>query len=113
MPYIHAKTNVKITKPIADALKAACGEAITLIPGKTETWLMVEVEGEKAMYFAGSDAPCAYVEVKLLGKATNAVYDKLTEKLCEVMAKTLSVPCDRVYVKYEEVEHWGWNGANF
>lgn len=113
MPYIHTKTNVKVTKPTADALKAACGEAITLIPGKTEAWLMVEVEGEKAMYFAGSDAPCAYIEVKLFGKASDAVYERLTAKLCEVAAKHLSVSPDRVYVKYEEVEHWGWNGSNF
>ncbi len=113
MPYIHAKTNVKVTKPTAEKIKAACGEAIALIPGKTETWLMVEVEGEKAMYFAGNDAPCAYVEVKILGKTSDAVYDKLTEKICAVMSENLPVAADRVYVKYEEVAHWGWNGSNF
>jgi hypothetical protein len=29
------------------------------------------------------------------------------------MEKTLAVPGDGVYVKYAEVEHWGYDGSNF
>ena len=113
MPFISVHTNVKTEKKTADAVKAACGSAITLLPGKTEDWLMVEVEGEKALYFKGSDEPCAIAEVKIFGKASASAYDNLTKALCEILSKALNVPGSRIYVKYEEVSHWGWNGGNF
>ena len=113
MPLISVHTNVKVEKKTADTVKAACGSAITLLPGKTEDWLMVEIEGDKALYFKGSDAPCAFAEVKIFGKSTAAAYDNLTSALCDVLSKALSVPGDRIYVKYEEISHWGWNGSNF
>lgn len=113
MPFISVHTNIKVEKKTAEAVKAACGSAITLLPGKTEDWLMVEVEGDKMLYFKGSDAPCAIAEVKIFGKSTPSAYDNLTDALCNVLSKAFSVPADRIYVKYEEISHWGWNGSNF
>ncbi len=113
MPLIHVKTNQTVTKPTAEAIKTACGSAITLLSGKTEAWLMVEVEGERMLYFKGSDAPCALASVDIFGQASHADYDKLTAELTGVLAERLSVPADRVYIKYQETDHWGWNGTNF
>lgn len=111
MPFIEVKTNQTISDKAA--LKSALGEAITAIPGKTETWLMVELEGDKDMYFQGSNEPCAMFEIAIFGKASNEAYDNLTNKICEISKKLLSVPTDRTYVKYSEIEHWGFNSFNF
>lgn len=113
MPFIRTTTNVSVTKETADRVKVACGQAITLIRGKTEDWLMVEVSGDTTLYFKGSDAPCAFAEVQLLGKASDGEYDDMTAALTKELTALLGIPADRIYVRYEEVAHWGWNGANF
>lgn len=111
MPFIEVKTN----QTIADktALKSALGEAITAIPGKSEAWLMVELEDKMDMYFKGSDEPCAMFEIAVFGKTGNDAYDDLTNRICDISEKLLGVAAERTYVKYSEIEHWGYNNFNF
>ncbi len=111
MPFIEVKTNQNISDKAA--LKTALGEAITAIPGKSEAWLMVELEDSKAMYFQGSGKPCAMFEVAIFGKASDDAYDDLTKRICAISEKQLGVSPDRTYVKYSEIEHWGYNNFNF
>ena len=113
MPFIRTTTNRPVSKSTADEIAAACGKAIPLIKGKSEDWLMVSVDGDKALYFKGSDAPCAITEVQIFGHASDGEYNALTAALTEILSKALDVPASRIYVRYEEVSHWGWNGANF
>ena len=114
MPFIATKTNKSITDATAKALKEAYASAIELLPGKTEKWLMPSFEGDVKMAFHGDDAsPMAFLTVSLVGKAPDAAYDALTARLCAVMGEILDVAPDMVYIKYEEVDHWGWNNINF
>lgn len=113
MPYIETKSNVKITKSAADAIKARLGKAIETIPGKTERWLLLSFAGEQSFYFAGSDAPCAMVEIKIFGSAPASALEKMTEQITDILSEELSLPADRIYVKYEFCENWGLNGGNF
>lgn len=113
MPYIATKVTTPLTKETTDRLSAAYGKLIALFPGKTERWLMLDFTGDARMTFAGTDEPCAMIEVALFGKADDASYDKMTAAVCDLIEKECAIPGDRIYVKYEEVEHWGWNGGNF
>lgn len=111
MPFIEVKTNQNISDKTE--LKSALGKAITAIPGKSEAWLMVELEDNKAMYFQGSVGPCAMFEVAIFGRASDDAYDELTKRICAISEKQLGVSPDRTYVKYSEIEHWGYNNFNF
>lgn len=114
MPFINTKINVKLTKDERDCIKSKLGKVISSIPGKSENSLMVAFEEEIPLYFRGSDqGKIAFVEVKLFGKTTNSVYDMLTSEICSIYADVLKMSAENIYVKYEEVEHWGWNGNNF
>lgn len=114
MPYMHVRTNVRATEEQKTALKTALGSAVTLLPGKTEQWLMVDVEDKATLFLAGrGDRPLAMVEVELFGRSAPSAYDALTAGICRILEETLSVPGDGVYVKYAEVEHWGYDGSNF
>lgn len=53
MPCIQVKTNVSTSREKADAIKAALGQAIGFLPGKSEDWLMVAIEDGCHMYFGG------------------------------------------------------------
>lgn len=97
MPYIELKTTAKITDSKADSLKAAFGKAIECFPGKTESWLMVNLEGDRKMYFKGkNDADCAMISVDLLGSVSSPASEKMTKALCSVMENELSISPDKV-----------------
>jgi len=114
MPYINTKTNIIISKEKEVTIKQKLGKAIELIPGKTEDWLMVSFEDQCSLYFKGeSDKAIAYIEVKIFGSSSGSAYDKLTGAITNILNEELNIAPDQVYVKYEEVSNWGWNGRNF
>lgn len=114
MPFINSKISIKITKTQEETIKSKLGEAISSIPGKSEAWLMVGFEDDYSLYFQGQAYEAlAFVEVKLFGKASDDAYQKLTSTICNIYEEVLNIPQDKIYVKYEEASHWGWNGNNF
>jgi len=114
MPFINAKVTVKMGEEKKESIKKQLGKAISLIPGKSEQWLMVGFEDEYDLYFQGNkDKESAFIEVKIFGSASSDVYNRLTSELCKIFEGELGIPANRIYVKYEEVSDWGWNGGNF
>ena len=114
MPYINTTTSVSINDAQIKKLTKELGRAITLIPGKSEKWLMLNFTSDAKMAFRGDcSTPSAMLEVEIFGKAKESDLQALTERLCEVVSEILAVPSDRIYVKYREVDRWGWNGMNF
>lgn len=114
MPYINTKTTVTLNPEKREVIKKKLGKAIEFLPGKSESWLMVSFDDNSIMYFKGSnEKPLAFVEVKTFGKATAEAYRKLTKAITDILKEELGIQSDCIYVKYEEVETWGWNGSNF
>ena len=114
MPFINTKASVAIPSEKREIIKKRFGEAISLIPGKSENWLMLGFEEYVHMYFAGDNSkPTAFVEVKIFGEADEADLNRLTAAVTTILNDELSIPKDRIYVKYELCSHWGWNGENF
>ena len=112
MPYINLTTTEKINDQTAKALKEQLGEAISLLPGKTEQWLMINLDGEKTLSFAGVFEPCAIADIAIFGSSTSDAYNKLTAKVTEILEENLNLPADKIYVSYSERNIWGWNGSN-
>ena len=113
MPYIELKTNKKIEKDAEAKLTSLLGELIEIIPGKTEAWLMLNFIDGCKMAFKGDAAPCAIIEVKIFGSAPDSALDEFTEAATKAIAPLLSIPSDRIYIKYESCNSWGYNGFNF
>ena len=113
MPFIDARFSTTVSATQEESIKKRLGEAISLI-GKSEAYLMVQIQSDCKLYFKGNkDADSAFFEVKLLGKSTKANYEKLTAALCEIASEELSIPTNRVYVKFEEVKYWGYDSFVF
>ncbi len=113
MPFINVKTNVSVSNDKQESLKSALGKAISIIPGKSENWLMVGIESEYVLYFQGTDAPAAMVEVSIYGEADSSSLNALTGEICKIINQNLYIDTSRTYVKYMQTPDWGWNGANF
>lgn len=114
MPFINSKISTDITPEQEATLKTMLGQAIAVIPGKSESWLMVGFEPNYKLYFRGDNsAPTAFVEVSVFGGENRQAFSVLTGKICEIFKQVLDIPQNRVYVKYEATSNWGWNGSNF
>ncbi len=113
MPFINAKFSSSVSPEKEIAVKSALGEAITIL-GKSERYLMVEIQDNCRLYFGGDNsAPAAFFDVSLLHSAPKESYEKLTARLCEIAKDIMGVNGDRVYVKFEETENWGYNSFMF
>ena len=114
MPFINAKISVKLTKEKEQIVKEKLGKAIELIEGKTEEWLMIGFEDNHKLYFKGEELEKgAFIEIKIFGQASKESYDKLTVEVCNIFHSELDIPANKIYVVYDEVKTWGWNGMNF
>ena len=96
------------------AVKSALGKAISVIPGKSESWLMVGISGDEKIWFRGDDsADSAMVSVSVYGSLSDSAADRMTGEVTKILASELGIAPDRIYVKYSEHDKWGWNGGNF
>ena len=111
MPYCNVKTNVKVEKK--KELSKALTETIELIPGKTENWIMISIDDEAFMTFAGTEDPTAMITLKTFGQPEQKYYDLVTAGFCKSVSSMLGIPQDRIYISHEPSDLWGWNGGNF
>ncbi|WP_160679111.1 phenylpyruvate tautomerase MIF-related protein [Clostridium sp. C8-1-8] len=114
MPFINSKVTLSLTQEKEEKLKSELGKLIEIITGKSEDWLMVGFEENQVLYFKGKKLEYgAFVEIKIFGGAPKEALNEFTKALCNLYTKELSIKPESIYVKYEEVNNWGWNGANF
>ena len=114
MPFIDSKVSVKISKEQETQLKERLGQAISLIPGKSENWLMAGFEDEYHLYFRGQDdEPMAFFEVMLCGGTDKGAIQKMTAEITKIFGEVLGIAPDHMYIKYSATMDWGWNGSNF
>lgn len=114
MPFINVKTNINIDNTKEIEIKEELGKLIEIIPGKSESWLMVNIEDDSKLYFKGSkDEANLFVEVKIYGNVSSTNLNKFTEAATNKFNNILGIAKDRMYFKYELVDNWGWNGNNF
>lgn len=114
MPYINSTLTVKLTEEKKEIVKAKLGEIISEIPGKSEEWLMVGFNDDYSLYFRGAKKDkAAFVEIKIFGTAERKYKEAITSKICGLFENELSIPKDSIYITFEEVKDWAWNGTMF
>lgn len=114
MPFINSKISKKITNEEEKIIKEKLGKAIELIPGKSESWLMLNFEPESHLYFKGNnEKETAFVEVKIFGNENKKAFSELTAEITKIYGEVLNIEPSQIYVKYEATTNWGWNGSNF
>ena len=114
MPFIDSKISVKITKEQETELKTRLGQAISIIPGKSENWLMAGFEDDYHLYFRGDNSePMAFIEVRIFGAPNKDAFSRMTAEITKIFGDVLSIAPDHMYIKYSATSDWGWNGGNF
>lgn len=114
MPFIDAKISKKVSVSEELELKSRLGKAISLIPGKSENWLMVGIQDGYHLYFRGDNSePMAFIEVRIFGGPDRNAFEKMTREITAIFGDILGIAPDHMYIKYSATTDWGWNGGNF
>lgn len=113
MPFIDSKITVALEEKQKEAIKAKLGEAVSII-GKTENFLMVGFEDKYDLYLGGNKLERgAFVSVRVYGQIDSAASEKMTGRICDILQEELGISESNVYVTYQGIADWGWNGRNF
>lgn len=111
MPYIAVSTSKSLSDEQKNALSAALGDKIALLPGKSEARLMVDITDGHTMYFAGAARELAFLDVRCFGTAEFAYKKQFTEAAFQAVQQVTGLPEDGIYLTYSEFDHWGTLGS--
>ncbi|MBC8211079.1 MAG: hypothetical protein H8E21_08410 [Gammaproteobacteria bacterium] len=112
MPYLTITSNQPLdtdsnqlellSKTVADGLK------------KPESYVMVAIQYNPNMLFAGNNNPLAYCELKSLGIQPSQTKE-LSRSLCSCMSKLYGISPERIYIEFSAPSRsmWGWNSNTF
>ncbi len=114
MPYLSIQTNQAVGAAETDDLIRRASRLVAHELGKPENYVMVTLAPPQPMMFGGTDAPCAYLELKSIGLPAARTAD-LSRALCQLLEAALKIPAARVYIEFIDARasHWGWNNATF
>jgi phenylpyruvate tautomerase PptA (4-oxalocrotonate tautomerase family) len=112
MPVLQITTNITV-----DNKAAVLKQASTLVAemlGKPENYVMIAIDTDAGLIFAGTNDACAHLLLKSLGlpETETATY---SEKLCAFIEQQLGVPPSRTYIEFINPERhmFGWNNGTF
>lgn len=112
MPMVGVITNVSISHSARAELARGLGEAIQLIPGKSEDKLMLKLEGESVFYFKGrDDLPAAYVWADVSGHADEADYRRFGEAVAALLKRVLAIERKNLFLTVREIPFWMAGGV--
>ena len=112
MPVLQVTTNVSIDDANAFAMQASNLTAEIL--GKPESYVMVSINSDASLIFAGTNDPCAHLMLKSLGLPESET-KAYSEKLCALIEQQLGVSPSRTYIEFINPERhmFGWNSGTF
>lgn len=114
MPLLAINTNQQIDKDRQHGLTAKASALASTLLGKPERYVMVVLNADLPMAFAGTTDACAYVELKSLGLPEDQTAN-LSKGICDLISSELGIAPDRIYIEFAGPPRhlWGWNSATF
>jgi phenylpyruvate tautomerase PptA (4-oxalocrotonate tautomerase family) len=114
MPYLKIQTNLLLSKKAERNILKDASTVVAQELGKPEEFVMIAVQPDTPMLFAGTDDPVAFLELKSIGLPVKKT-KQLSQALCSLINRHLGIRPERVYVKFIDVRRgmWGWKGDTF
>ena len=112
MPFISVNVTKALDEEQRNRLKTALGQAVSMLPGKEEATLMVDISDNHTIYLGGvQQAAGAYVDVKIYGAAGFAAKQRFTEAALQAVSGVCGIPTDHLYLTFSQMETWGAKGT--
>lgn len=114
MAYLKIQTNLPLGEKAGRAVLKNASTLVAELLEKPESFVMIALQPDTPMIFAGSDDPVAFLELKSVGLPARKT-KVLSAALCQMIEEHLGIARERVYVKFIDVNGsmWGWKGDTF
>ena len=112
MPVFQVNTNVCLEDK-ADFLSQASSLVASAL-GKPESYVMVQLNDNQSMSFAGTSEPLAFCTLKSLGLSTTQTAD-ISQQICTFLNAQCGIDTARIYIEFAAPERamFGWDGGTF
>tara|TARA_Y100000588_G_C14033192_1_gene829563 strand:+ start:206 stop:550 length:345 start_codon:yes stop_codon:yes gene_type:complete len=114
MPLFELRTNRTLGEEegliLASELSGVCAEILN----KPESYVMVNLQANQSLIFAGNCDPTAFGELHSINLPDDET-SSLSATLCTFLSERLNISKDRIYLSFVNVDrnNWGWNGKTF
>ncbi len=111
MPVLTINTNIKVEQQnILNDLSRLCAEML----GKPESYVMIHINDQQKLIFAGTDEAAANCSLTSLGLSDQHTAN-YSEKICSYLETNLKIPAARTYIEFKSPERslFGWNKSTF
>ena len=114
MPLLKIQTNIEVDQAQQERLLGQLSALTARELGKPEQYVMVILEADMPMLFAGNGEPTMYMELKSIGLPEQQTA-ALSQSLCQAIHAATDIPAGRIYIEFSNAARhlWGWNGATF
>jgi phenylpyruvate tautomerase PptA (4-oxalocrotonate tautomerase family) len=111
MPMINLQISVNLSPEDKDSIIKELGKLISLMPGRSEKYLMVGIIDGYTHYLAGKKLDrAAFMDLRLLGRESETGQEQFVVKAQEALSKLLDIPIGNIYTNILEMPHWGARG---
>lgn len=110
MPYIAVNVSRVLNEQEKESIKSALGEKISVIPGKKEKGLMVDIADGRTLYYGGTKCDGAFLDIRIFGTAAAEDKKAFMEAAFDVMEQA-GFSKKNVYMTLSEFPNWGVGGT--
>ena len=111
MPLINLQVSFSLSQNEKDNVTKELGQLISLMPGRSEKYLMVTIKDEYAFYLVGEKLDrAAFMDLRLLGRESEEGQEKFVVAAQAALSKLLNIPIGNIYTNILEMPHWGARG---
>lgn len=114
MPCLHVRINAPLSAEEKDAVSAALSKIVSQQLGKPESYVMVLVEDNVHMRFAGTTDKCVFMDLRSIGCISRGQNKKTSAALTKFWTDK-GFSSDRTYISFMDMPgaNWGYDGDTF
>ncbi|OWZ10171.1 hypothetical protein PHMEG_00017020 [Phytophthora megakarya] len=108
MPNVQVTSNVPSSGVDKTKAMAAISKGLATAMDKSEQVVMVHLNLDTPMMFQASEAPCAFIHLRSIGKVDAQHNPTTASVLTEIVSQELNVPKDRIFMNIDDVQRSNW-----
>ncbi|XP_015923734.1 macrophage migration inhibitory factor homolog [Parasteatoda tepidariorum] len=114
MPILTIQTNVPKSEIPEDFLKVTAS-LVAEILRKPLSYVLVQINPDQLLSWGGGTGRCGHAELNSIGNLGKEENIALSKQLFSHFEKTLKIPSDKMYIKFEDLkkENVGYAGTTF
>ncbi|TMW65367.1 hypothetical protein Poli38472_008009 [Pythium oligandrum] len=112
MPYIKVSVNLPRASYNAENVLKAFSKSLSDALDRPEEFVMVQLEFDQDLILSGSTEPCAFINVRSIGKIDTERNPKTYAALSATVLEQFKIPANRIFFNLDDINanNWGLDG---